>query len=1573
MRRVGIVVTIVIVALLAAGAAVLSSGGITQPLLNRVLGSYGYHIAFERSHIGISHSSLSGVTIENSTSREPLLTAKTIDIGYSIPDLIRGTREFGLTYIDIVDPHVTLIHHRDGTYNVSSISFGQPSKKKAPPWNVRVDVSNGYVAMIDEFSAAPKIRRESIVDLNVHGAIAPKRAASYTAGLALEVNHRRYPIFGRGGFNARAGCETQHWSASRIPIAQLVDFFLPTHAAIVRTGELRGLNVYGIGSHLVGGVNLENVGIAATALEKPLQDLHGPIAIADNALTFPRMTASIAGVPFVAAGGVYDFSSPTVRVGASLSAPLGNLRGVSSAFASRPVSGRIDARVLAVGPATKPVVFAAFSSPRISYGKVAIMRPHGLIAMRGTNVTILDSALRYGPLQLGARGTVTLAKVPVATLVAEVSGPSDGIPYAAQVVPHMPLRGVAIVSGAGRNLNLAAVIDGANETQRLAGIANVAGNGTGTAGPISIDGPGNSSLFITVALDRPHGTGTVLADAHRFSVRPARFVGLPGLHVPRLPAISGTLDADAVALQKGKGLDYLGGDVGVYGAEYNDMALDRMLAIGEMARKQIAVVADLESNAASFEKMGVPITAGRVEAVADVGGTLESPRADLSALLDGGKIAKASVFGNVALAYNGGNKLALLHSAVSVGGGLDTANGTVTDIRSGSHHYDISANVREADLAVLAATFGIHLPYPEGRIEADAHLSGAGKSPSVVGNVSIPEASINALPFHAHTGFSGDASHIVTYGGNVVIGSTHLHFAADVGKTSKSMTLSSRRLDLADFNDYFPVAETLAGRGSLTAAFSQTPSGISTQGTIALTGVRYRRFDLGSTYANWRTAGPHVSANGFVAGPNGSLELAGTARVPGGASFVAIRNGTYLDAKASLRDFELGTWLPAAGINAPILGRVDADATARGPVRTIALAANASLTNGLIDRVPVRRFTLSVTAAGGRGRLVAANFQIPYLTATASGTFGLSPREPIDLTMHAGSPDIGLLAKTVTHKPSPFGGSVASTLRATGKIGALAFDDVIDATRLSKGDFVIPRAHAEIAMRPGSLDVRNGQIAFQQGSAAFSAHAPLAIPGLAFRGSRGADAPAGALPIDGQILADHIGLAQFAPLMPKGTNLAGTLLGEITVSGTDLDPSFNGALAVGNASFSSAQEKTPLSNGTAVLALNGPRLTLDSAHFTVGKKGSIDSRGTFLVPNVRDPMHALSFSIATVLDRAVFDIPKYFEGQLDGTLSATKSARGTPSIAGNLAVSHTRIQAAGIVGMALAKPSGKPPPPLAMNVHVKVGPDVRVQGDGVNVGAAGTLAMRGTLAKPLLSGTIDSTGGTVNLYRDFTIDAASVAFNGTGIVPDIDATATTFLPQPPTNVRLHVTGPATHMNLRLTSNPPYSKGQIIALMIGGPSLAGLNGLQTAQGPAPPSFLQGVGEGAVNSLFAKAITEPLTSNLGTALGLQNVQFNYDVAGQGGFSALVSKRLGQNMWVRFAQTYGFPSRTVVALHDQLNVNSALSFALFSTYGQQGLGYYSPYLLAQPGTNITLQAEQPAAGQQGFGLHYTRYLGK
>jgi autotransporter translocation and assembly factor TamB len=656
-----------------------------------------------------------------------------------------------------------------------------------------------------------------------------------------------------------------------------------------------------------------------------------------------------------------------------------------------------------------------------------------------------------------------------------------------------------------------------------------------------------------------------------------------------------------------------------------------------------------------------------------------------------------------------------------------------------------------------------------------------------------------------------------------------------------------------------------------------------------------------------------------------------------------------------MRNFDLATWLPAAGINAPILGHLDADATASGPIRTVALTANASLANGIFNQVPIQHFTVSATAADGRGRIVHSELEIPNLIANASGTFGFAPGSPVDMTLHATSSDVGALTTTMTHKKVAYHGAVDTTLHATGTFTQPHLDDIADLSKFTYNNFELPHAHTEVVAYGNTLEVRNGSIAFEKGSAEFAAHLPLTTT---------IDPP-----VSGSIDAHNIDLAQFASLLPKGTKLGGTLAGNVTLSGTNVAPLFGGALGLTNASYSSPLESTPLTHGTATLAFSGTRATLSNTRFTVGKNGTLEANGTAEVPDLRDPAHDASFNIAMSATRAVFNLPKYFSGQIDGAMTAVKSPNGIPQLTGAFAVSHTRIPAAAVIAQALAKPSSGTPPPLGFNLHLALGQDVRVQGTGVDVGAAGSLALAGTLADPKVTGTISSTGGTINMYRDFNLEHGTVAFNGESIVPYVNATATTLLSQPSANVRLHVTGPATHMNLELTSNPPYDQAQIIALMIGGPSLAGINGLQTANGPQPPSFLQGAGQGYVNGLFARNLLEPLQGGLGSALGLQNVQFNYDIAGQGGFSAQVKKGIGNNMSLFFASTYGFPSRTTFGADETINKDSSVRFSIFSTYGEEGFGYYPAYLAAQPGSNISLQAEQPLSGQQGFSLNYVR----
>ena len=1514
MRRFRIILAGIVAALVVVVAGVsIAHNAVGKSVVGAFARSYGYSVSFGRFNLGLRSADLADVRVRN-LAGEPVLAAQRVFLRYSLKDFVTGKRRFGLENATIEKPYLTLIHHSDGTYNVKPISLPRGPQKEQPPLWMRFKLQGGTVAMIDEFSLAPKSRHEELVGISADADLAPNRRSTYGARLAIAVDGRTYPVSGYAIFDHPQGFESQHWTAADVPVAQLLDFAIPTHQVNIRSGILRDIDFRMFSlrdrdgtfhAYVAGQARLEDATVAAAGLREPLRGAHGDLSIEDDSMTIPRLDARLAGVPIVAAGGLYDFADPQLRFGASLAGSLERLRAVSPQTANRPVSGTLALQMLAEGPAAKPLVLASFSSPSIRYQSLNVSRASGLVALQGTKVDIIDAGLRYGPLDVGARGTVSLGRHAATEIVVRAAGFSDRLPYVAHVVPHMPLRGVAVVSGVDRVLRFDGVVDGANKTQHLAAVASIDPNGRGTAGPITIDGPSGESLYARVALDRPSNENAIFVTAHHFVIHPGANPTLPGLPSKPFPSLNGTLDAHAVALQHGSGLEYLGGDASVSAAHVNDVEVDRALALGSYVRGNMA----------------------------------------LSALADA-HVGQETVSGHVDLAYSG-DRLQIVRSAVSLGGGIGLANGSVTGLRSGHPRYDVNAQIREADVALLTKAAGLHLSYPEGSIDADARVRGSEKNPAIAGTVSIPAASINGLAFSGRTNFSARGSNIVTNGGKLVVGSTRLHFAANVGADRKAISVSSNAVNLADFNDYFTSAETLAGHGSLDATLDETSAGVSSSGHVSLANMRFRRFTLGNTNAHWNSSGDEIAATGTVVGSGGSLSLNATAD--------ASSSDPYVNARARVRNFDLAIWLPAAGINAPILGHVDADATAKGPIRTVAVTANASLADGIFNQVPIQRFTVAATAANGRGRIVSSQLELPHLSANASGTFGFATDSPVDITLHATTPDVGALAATVTHKKVAYHGAVDTTLHATGTFRQPHLDDVADLSKFTYNDFTLPHAHTEVVAYGKTLDVRNGSLTFQKGSAEFAARLPL---------TTNIDPP-----VSGSITAHSVDLAQFASLLPKGTKLGGMLAGDMTLGGTNVAPLFGGALGLTNVSYSSPLEATPLTHGTATLAFSGTRATLSNTRFTVGKNGTLEAHGMADVPNLRDPAHDASFNIAMSATRAAFNLPKYFSGQIDGSMTAAKAPSSIPQLTGTFALSHTRVPAAAIIAQALAKPSGAKPAPLGLDLHLSLGDDVRVQGAGVDVGAAGSIALAGTLADPKITGRIDSTGGTINMYRDFNLEHAVVAWNGSGIIPNVNATATTLLSQPETDVRLHVTGPATHMNLTLTSNPPYDQAQIIALMIGGPSLAGINGLQTANGPQPPTFLQGASQGYINGLFARNLLEPLQGGLGSALGLQNVQFNYDIAGRGGFSAQVKKGIGNNMSLFFATTYGFPSRTTFGADERINNSSSVRFSIFSTYGSEGFGYYPAYLAAQPGSNISLQAQQPLAGEQGLSVNYVR----
>ncbi|MBV8601714.1 MAG: translocation/assembly module TamB domain-containing protein, partial [Candidatus Eremiobacteraeota bacterium] len=1165
----------------------------------------------------------------------------------------------------------------------------------------------------------------------------------------------------------------------------------------------------------------------------------------------------------------------------------------------RPIAGPLAFRLLVEGTLAKPVIFAGFDASRLAYGSFAFSRARGRVAIEGPRIDILGAQFAYGPIQLDARGSLVAKNHLDATIVGSAQGDSDALPYAARIVPHMQLNATAVVAGVDRNLQVDGVVNGVSPNRTLAGIASVAPDGTGSAGPIAIEGPNGESAYVRVALDRPNNVAEVIFNANRFAV--------PSGALAALPEAGGIVSGRGIAVARDSRLAYLSGDAAIEAMHYRGVTLDRALVRGGYAGGQ-----------------------GVATVIAD------------------GRMAGAPLAGSTVLTY-AGDRLRIADATAMIAGAVGFADGTVSGLRSGAPHYDLAAQLRAGDLAALARTLGLSLPYPEGTVDADVRVRGAGSQANVAGDVRIPEGSINGLAFAGATRFAGDPSQL-RGNGNVRVGSSALRFDAGVGPGHLSLNARGNDVNLSDFNDYFDAADTLHGRGHLAVALTRTPDSLVSSGDVAFADLRYKRFPLGNATARWTTNGSTIAGSGFVNGRGGQVRLAGTG------------SQSSMNVRASARNLDLGVWLPAAGYTAPVVGLVDANVNAQGTLRAPILDATAALRKGIVAGIPIDRFTVAATARGGRARVASAELAIPNLTANASGSFGLTPRSPLDLTARAETPDIGALSKTLG-KPYPVGGTLATTLHVTGTPLAPRLEDTLDLAQFRYKNFIVPRAHTELALAGGTLDVRNGVVDLQRGSASFAGTFPLAISGLAFRET--------AAPVRGRLDARGIELAQFIPLLPdpKKTKLAGTIDGAVGVGGSLEAPLFDGALTLSRGYYSSPQESKPIANATAALQFAGTSATLGALHADVGG-GTLDGSGNVRIAGLRDPLHSVAFDVAATAHRAVLDFPAYFKGELDGTLNARQAVGGTPTIAADLALSHARIPFSTILNQTKSHPAGPAPPNVAFDSHFSVGPDVRVQGTGVDVGIAGALAFGGTLAAPSLNGEIASTGGTVDFYRDFTIQRGAATFSG-GVVPDLTAVATTYLVDPGAEVRLRITGPATGLNLALSSNPPLDRSQILGLLIGGPNLAGIEGLQTAQGPAQPTLFQGMTNGYINTLFTRNLLEPLSSSLGTALGLQNLQLNYDLAGNEGFSANVRRSLGKNMSLLFATSYGFPSRTTLGVSDRLSNNSSVRATIFNTYGQAGLGYYAPYLVAQPGTNISLQASQPAAGESGFSIQYVRHF--
>ncbi|HET9096105.1 MAG TPA: hypothetical protein VFN37_05560, partial [Candidatus Baltobacteraceae bacterium] len=541
-------------------------------------------------------------------------------------------------------------------------------------------------------------------------------------------------------------------------------------------------------------------------------------------------------------------------------------------------------------------------------------------------------------------------------------------------------------------------------------------------------------------------------------------------------------------------------------------AIDVYAAHARVAHTGSAVASGSIGNGGrvAFSVSRFPIAGGYADAAATASGSLKAPDAGGTLLLTGVHYANYPISGASAFTYNAGTA-SVQDALIAAGPALVAADGAVWP------NYDLNAS---ASGLVSYSEF-------QGSVDANVHVGGASATPVIAGTIDAPEGNLHGLAFRdMHARIAGTPRDMTIRNGSVAIGSTALAFNAAVAPGSLQAAIDAPHADLADFNDYFDTGDTLAGTGRLALQVAMTPFTLASTGNVNLQGVRFRRFDIGSTVADWNTSGRSTSVVASVGGPHGSAHIAGT----------IVPKARMMNLRANARDIDLTNWLPLFGYNAPVTGYVNADATLRGRYPDVAMNARANLRDGTVGRVHIERAQFAAQAANGRGRITQALVQIPYFVANGSGTFGLHRNDPLNVTVHGTSPDVGKLVATFSGQPNKIGGALDTTVAVNGTPLDPRVNDALTLVQLRYAKLAIPKLQAALNVDRRRVALTQGTVTLRKGTITATGDLPMhAGP---------------ASPVSLALAANGVDLSDFTAALPQGTKIAGALSGALRVNGT---------------------------------------------------------------------------------------------------------------------------------------------------------------------------------------------------------------------------------------------------------------------------------------------------------------------------------------------------------------------------------------------------------------------------------------
>ncbi len=324
----------------------------------------------------------------------------------------------------------------------------------------------------------------------------------------------------------------------------------------------------------------------------------------------------------------------------------------------------------------------------------------------------------------------------------------------------------------------------------------------------------------------------------------------------------------------------------------------------------------------------------------------------------------------------------------------------------------------------------------------------------------------------------------------------------------------------------------------------------------------------------------------------------------------------------------------------------------------------------------------------------------------------------------------------------------------------------------------------------------------------------------------------GSLPMRGHVKSQLDVTALQLFMDTDQASLQGHVEADLALSGTAQAPLLNGEVLFKNGQVKVASSGTVLNDIQLYAVAEGERINVLTAFARDGGEGTLNGAGHIDWRDLQSP-NAIDLTV-TAKDAYLFDVPNA-KGALTGDMTLQGGMQGI-EVAGKFDLSPLEVNidstpAASIPQIKVTeifndddeKAQQKSPfPVVALNIIIDVTHRAYIRGRGLTTELAGSINVKGTAKKPLVSGNFKTLRGQLKLLKKpINVSEGRAQFNNDTFSFRVPAT----YKAKDTDIKINISGDNQSIKMDLSSIPELPQEEILARLLFGDSVQNITALE----------------------------------------------------------------------------------------------------------------------------------------------------